>query len=68
MKHELCARGGSLKNPACPHSIVQAILPLHTARTRLAFASVPLEIRKKNYACSAGYPFADFLKLDEQSL
>ena len=31
-KRELLARRESLKNPACPHSIVEAVLHLHPTR------------------------------------
>ena len=45
-KRELRARGASLKNPACPHSIVQAVVHLHATR---ALRSRPFGLCSSEY-------------------
>ena len=48
-KRELLARRESLKNPACPHSIVEAVLHLHPTRASHSrrFRLVRQNIREK---------------------
>ena len=41
MKRELRARGGSLKNPSCPHTIVQAFPVFKYARGYLITGAPP---------------------------